>query len=272
MNIHLKRLHLRLKRAIKHLDSFERQAKRFCKSIPYDVVTEKDFDGVNNIVRYKLNGGKEPPLRLSLIAGDCIHNLRSVIDNVVWQLGSLTGCPKRELDNLSFPICLSGAEFIQKKKSLKCLPQVAIDLIESLQPYQRKDDPKLHPLYILNRLWNDDKHRSPVLMLTIHGGTQITPRYPTQIITLQNGRSYNVFMARGITIHTGGKAEDGKEIATVTLRAGEPEPQFDSKVVFKVAFDERGPAKGKVASKSLRNLHDFVRDEVLAKFEPIFPK
>jgi hypothetical protein len=110
-------------------------------------------------------------------------------------------------------------------------------------------------------------------MLTIHKATGLSPTLVPQTDRLPDGRWVRQAMLRGpITVHTGGRFQDGKEIATVTLHAGEREPQFNIKVSFEIAFDEGGPAKGEFASKCLRNLHDFVRDEVLASFEPIFPK
>jgi hypothetical protein len=219
-----------------------------------------------------VKGGKEPPLGLSLIAGDCIHNLRSILDNLIWQLGILSGCSKTKLNNLAFPTCDFGAW----KKKFNYLPQSAVDLIGSLQtdqPYKGRNDPDSHPLRILNRLWNDDKHKVPVLMLTAHRSTAIIPRGAGQIVQLPDGKRRRQFIFTGhITMHSGGRLEDGKEIATITFPVGEPEPQFNIVFSFDIAFDEGGAAKGQFASKCLRNLHDFVRDEVLTPFDLIFPK
>lgn len=272
MTPYLKQLHRRLDRARKHLEDFERQAARFINSIHHEVVTEKDSDGLNQLLRVKVKGGKEPPLRLSFIIGDCIHNLRSILDNLVWQLGNLSGCSPQTLEHIYFPVCETSVNFTTKLKLLNCLPQPAIDIIESLQPYQGGNDPHLHPLWILNRLWNDDKHRSPVICMTFHKSTGLSPSR-WQSHRLPDGRLVQQLFLRGpMTIKAGGKFHDSKEIATVPLHAGEPEPQLNFRISFGIAFDEGGPAKGKPVAKCLRNLHDFVRDEVLTPFEPIFPK
>ena len=273
MATHLKHLRRRLRRARKHLNEFERTATRFINSIHHEVVTEKDSDGVNQLLRIKVKGGKEPPLSLSLIAGDCIHNLRSILDNLIWQLGSLSGCSKTKLGDLAFPT----RDFDAWKKKFNCLPQSAIDLIGSLQPdqpYKGRNDPDSHPLRILNRLWNDDKHRVPALMLTVHKSTGISPGVGAgQIVRLPDGRQVRRSIFTGhIAVHSGGRFQDGEEIATITFPIGNPEPQFKFVFSFDIGFDEGGPAKGKFASDCLRNLHDFVRDEVLTLFESIFPK
>lgn len=255
------------------MENFERQSARFINSINHEVVTEKDTDGANQLLRVKVKGGKEPPLRLSFIVGDCIHNLRSILDNLVWQLGNLSGCSTKTLEHIYFPVYETSANFKIKLKALNCLPQTAIDLIESLQPYQPYhggNDPHSHPLWILNRLWNDDKHRSPVICTTFHKSTGISPG--GQSVRLPDGRTVRQVFIGKMTLTTGGKFHDSKEIATILLRAGETEPQIKYSISFDIAFDEGGPAKGQPASKCLRNLHDFVRDEVLAPFEPIFPK
>ena len=278
MSTHLKQFHRRLLRARQHMKNFERQSARFIKNRPYEVVSEKDSDGVNQFLRIKLKGGKEPPLSLSFIAGDCIHNLRSILDNLIWQLGDLSGCSKTKLANLSFPVCKADTAFDAWKKSYNCLPQSAIDLIESLQPckpYKGRNDPDSHPLWILNRLWNDDKHRTPILVVAFHAGTGISPSGSTKTVQLPDGRLRRIFEYRPpkpMKINAGGRCENGKEIVTIPFRAGETEPQFNIKVSFDIAFDESTPAKGQPATKCLRNLYDFVHNEVLTPFKLIFPK
>jgi hypothetical protein len=278
MNTHLKPFRLRLDRARKHLEDFERKSTRFTNSRPYEVVTEIDNEGVNQILRYKLQGGKKLPPNLSFIAGDCIHNLRSILDNLVWQLGNLSGCSKTKLRIMGFPACITPQGFAGELNLLSCLPQAAIDIIESLQPYQPykgRNEPYSHPLWILNRLWNDDKHRTPILVVAFHAGTGFSPKGGTKAVRLPEGRLVDMFVFEPpapMKLTVGGRCEDGKEIATIPFRIGEAEPQFNVKVSFDIAFDESTPAKGQSASKCLRNLHNFIRDEVLTPFELTFPK
>lgn len=274
MTTPLKHLQRRLDRARKHLEDFERQSKRFINGLHYEVVTERASDGTDEFVRVIAKGGKEPPLNLSFVIGDCIHNLRSIPDNLIWQLGKIFGCPAGVLEHLKFPACVTSDDFANKVKSFKGFPQSAIDLIESLQPYQPYqggNDPYSHPIWILNRLWNDDKHRSPVICTTIHKSSGIRPG-KGQVIQLPDGRIINQVFIRHMAIKTGGVFHGSAEIATIGVRAHEPIPQIDYQLSFDIAFDKEGPAKGRLVSKCLRNLHDFIRDEVLAQFEPIFPK
>ena len=271
MNTYLQQNRLRLRRAQLHMDNFYQQVSRFLNSIPYEMVTEKDSDGINQFLRIKAKLRKKLPLRLSIVAGDCIHNLRCILDNIVWQLGDLAGLPKRRLGKIVFPLRINPEEFNESLELLAGLPKGTIDLIESLQPYQPyqgRSDPSAHPLRILDRLWNEDKHRTPILVVTLHKSTQITPK-PHRIQLIDGTTRLQASLPRH-TVYLGDRLYDGKEIVTFTLQPNEPYPELDLSFTFQVAFDERGPAKGRPATKCLGDFHDFVRDEVLAKFEPYF--
>jgi hypothetical protein len=273
----LNNLHWRLRRARLHMNNFNREARRFIKSIQHEVITEKDSDGANQTWRIIVKGGKEPPLRLSLIASDCIHNLRSVLDNLIWQLGYVSGCSSTKLGDLSFPVTTDPTAFTAWMKKFNCIPQPAIDIIRSLQPYELykgDNDPYSHPLWILNRLWGNDKHRIPALMLTSHKTTGIMPKFGAiHAVKTTDGRRMQQFVFDGeISLHTGGIFQDSKVIATITLPVGQSEPQFNIAFAFDIAFDIEGPAKGKYATEYLKILYNFVRDEVLTPIESIFPK
>jgi hypothetical protein len=88
--------------------------------------------------------------------GDAVHNIRSALDYLVYELAP----PKvRRKRTTQFPIFLTQADFLGKSGAM--IEGIAGDerkLIESVQPY-RSDDPRTHPLAVLNRLSNRDKHR-----------------------------------------------------------------------------------------------------------------
>jgi hypothetical protein len=123
--------------------------------------TEKESDGVYS-VRALLRSDRLPT-EVRFVIGDCVNNIRSTLDNVIWELGQLYGEPRR--NRLSFPICHSDAEFFSIYPNLMRLPEPIRDVVELVQPYHR-EDPSGHPLARLNRLWNDYKHRVPPLAVT----------------------------------------------------------------------------------------------------------
>jgi hypothetical protein len=98
------------------------------------------------------------PLHLGAIVGDFLHNLRCVLDHLVWQLVVLNG--QKPGDHNQFPI--SDTPGAYKKKAGRYLRGVAADhraLIETFQPYHLEDDAASHYLAVLRDLSNIDKHR-----------------------------------------------------------------------------------------------------------------
>jgi hypothetical protein len=99
------------------------------------------------------------------IIGDCLHNLRSALDHLAWQLVLLDGkTPTRET---SFPVRTTKDD-----SRLLLLPQVCrqdiLDAVKAVQPYcdSGDDPPVLHPLFAITRLNNIDKHRK--LLVAVH--------------------------------------------------------------------------------------------------------
>lgn len=110
-----------------------------------------------------------PPLRFGVITGSIVHQLRSTLDNLVWQLVIRNGkTPRAGMGGNKFPIVLDLEEnvtFAEKaKKDLRGVHSDDVAFIERLQPYQCKewglDHPvSEHPLGRLARLSNVDKHQ-----------------------------------------------------------------------------------------------------------------
>ena len=249
--------HSRVEWAREHIEQFIREADSFLKTDPYSVVPEIHAQPRGYILRYRFKVDRQPPIGLSLLTGDAIHNLRSTLDNLVWNLGQISGeSPKSQL---AFPVCIEEEWFKMKVLyTLKRLPIDAQALIENLQPYNRRDDPQGHQVYILNRLWNDDKHETPPVVAGLQSGLGLG---------IRGGGRVNIGSGRIST----GATDDGAEIMNFSM----PDLQSITKLkpVFKVdvAFDKNGPARGAIARKLLFDLYDFIRNEVVEKFAPFFP-
>jgi hypothetical protein len=101
---------------------------------------------------------EDPPRTLAPIIGDAIHNMRSALDYLAYELAS----PKaRKSRSTQFPICMDESQF-RHPDNLRKIASITgdgRDLIERLQPYNATDPPRHNPLAILNKLSNRDKHR-----------------------------------------------------------------------------------------------------------------
>ena len=102
---------------------------------------------------------------------ECIHNLRSVLDNFAFYLAKIEKNPPDKPRDIYFPIFLNKKDFdLKKKKILYQLPRSAQIMIERLQPFNRDGSRDIGPpeedaLYILHQLDILDKHHSPSVVL-----------------------------------------------------------------------------------------------------------
>src|SRR5262249_28235966 len=104
-----------------------------------------------------------PPLRLSLLIGDGIHNLRSALDHLAWQL---------VVANHSTPNSETGFPISDLPKNFKSLlhqrlgaaSSQAKAVCEGLQPYRGGKD----ALWRLHRLDIADKHRLLIPVALAH--------------------------------------------------------------------------------------------------------
>lgn len=123
-------------------------------------------------VRVIFKGFNKPaPLdEWGLLAGECIHNMRSSLDNLAFALARLQCDPPDNPNRISFPIYKDQAKFMENgRRNIDQLPADAASLIEKIQPFQRHgsgqgDSPDKDPLALLQELNNADKHRIPSIV------------------------------------------------------------------------------------------------------------
>lgn len=143
--------------ANEHLKTLETMMTQFSESDPYRISTEENAEIGEYIV--SIEWIKEFPPFAGLVAGDFVCCLRSCLDQLAWQLALLTRPnPSTEI---CFPICEKDSLDTQLRivRSTYGMPDAAISLVKSLQPYNAGDAYKSTHLWRLNRLWNIDKHR-----------------------------------------------------------------------------------------------------------------
>lgn len=117
----------------------------------YTIDTEK------RICHYYIQGLPEIPITTRLLAGEVVTHLRSALDQMIWQL-SLNSDPSPPTTT-QFPICTNQGEFDKcRTRQINALNPDLQKLVEDMQPF-KSEHPKKHPLWVLNRLANDDKHR-----------------------------------------------------------------------------------------------------------------
>ena len=251
----------KLSRAQHHLDALEAEVSQFLQMNPYTVVEEVKYDardllGAAAIAHiFRVHVHRERP-EWGLLIGDCVHNLRSSLDHLVWQLAGGRGNTKTE-----FPIARDSKWY--ESNAPKKFPHVGPDarkIIKSFQPcYRRPNDPEGDPLWVLNDLANIDKHRllhtTAVAYIPHYGG--LPPDKPSDVIL-------------GVQFPMGRRPfHDGAEIAryNITRESGEPPPDMKVEVefAFDITFDPKGPARGAPLLPGIQGLRNAVFD-VLEQF------
>lgn len=139
-----------------------------------------------------------PPLQVSVIFGDALHNMRSLLDHVARLLVVANGGQPvdRPPGATMFPIHVE-----RPRRPVTINPGISSEaqaVVESLQPFH-SPDPRQHPLWRLSELNNIDKHRLlHVTSLSGSGGVAFVPAPldPTASTT-QEQRRHTVRMVPG---------------------------------------------------------------------------
>lgn len=140
---------------------------------------------------------------------------------------------------------------------------------ERLQPYHDGENPHLAPLWILQELWNGDKHRSVAVVADWAG---------TKKADLTNFNGLQEFAAaRWISYHQFTPIEDGAEFARVEMwwfpikGVEDQNSAVDMYIdlVFGIAFDDDSPAPRRDVIVTLQTISREVR-AILDRFSPFF--
>ncbi len=149
---------LKLQWAKNHLDALAAKIQIIREANKCRISTQDDLENGWHVIRCQIPHDARI-FEAALIAGDFIHCLRSCLDHLAWQLALLGGdTPSRDI---CFPICEKDSLDAQLRitRSTYGIPDAAISVVKSFQPYHSGDAYKSTHLHRLNTLWNIDKHR-----------------------------------------------------------------------------------------------------------------
>lgn len=134
---------LKFRRAEKHLSDAIAAAEQFLRVKPYEIA--RDEESEPGKLLYWITLFESPPTEIALAAGDAIHNLRSALDHIVYELSS-----KRESNprDTAFPILAKEEDWDKRNQDgalatnsglnrVRLLPAEAQALVRDLQPWPR---------------------------------------------------------------------------------------------------------------------------------------
>jgi hypothetical protein len=149
----------KIKRAKEHIRDLQTRIDELINPDSYAIIVEDDPKTGDKVYRAQFRSPIPP--ELPAIIGDVLHNLRSALDHLVWQLVKAAGNkPSREN---SFPIFTKAKDFrdlLKKFKAggnckIKGVTKAAMQLIKRTKPYKRGN----RWLWVIHELNNIDKHR-----------------------------------------------------------------------------------------------------------------
>ena len=164
----------KVERASCRLQELEENVDSAATQNLFGVTTESAPDNDEYILKALLP--RDLFLGYSVSAGEIIHQLRSSLDHLLWQLVIANGARPDRFTG--FPVAYKKAIYKRQGRKIAGISGAAATLIEELQPF-RSDDYASHPLYTLTELWNQDKHRLLLLTITNLVAYNVNYHYPS---------------------------------------------------------------------------------------------
>ena len=151
---------LKMDRAKHHIETLRSETKAFLEREPEPLgFRTEETPGLGKEIKYVLYAvvREEPPPDLGFIAGDAIQNIRHALDYLAYELSSPAEQKRR---NTQFPIFDDKCRFeVLGTPKIKSISGDERALIERVQPNNASKVARGSPLFLLNQLANQDKHR-----------------------------------------------------------------------------------------------------------------
>ena len=249
---------LKLRRAAEHLAVLDEQIDDWMYGAHRYVAEPDPRSGKKNVIVKVLNS---PPVALRLLIGDCLHNLRSALDNLAYELAveyQRGPLPDRYFETSEFPIFKRPMKPHERRKKIGCIHPRAQVIIRRLQPYQHPITYWLDPLWQLHQLNNVDKHRLPNVVQFATGAGAYFPDSPTRPPDLE------VYM---------GPITDGRRVATYTPAPNEPPDEIHSEFLFveNLQFADNTYMIDAAVSRTLHKILSRIRDDELPPLAQYLP-
>lgn len=246
-------IHAQMKtdRAGEHLKRLQEVLTKYRASDPYTITKYDQPEKARHIVRITMNPA---PHEIPLSIGEFSYCLRSSLDQLAWQLALRSG--RTPSKDTAFPIHRDrDARSEERFRRLTWdMPCDAVQVIRTLQPYERGTDFNVHPLWRLNQLCNLDKHCTMAVA----------------------SDSVNIHSS-GPPINAGRRDFDDGIVCGVEFAiplALKDEVNFKPEVaetIFGRPIDEPGEPF-EVTESQIADIYRFVRDEVIPAFYAFFKR
>ncbi len=245
---------LKVWRAETHLKTLQRQATKIDEVGLPGFRVELEREGLDH--SFYPTGPTAVPDSFLVTLGDCVHNLRSVLDHLAGNLVRLSGANP---DQVYFPVLHAALRTDRCTRAMEPSLQLPVapeiwNWLDSVQPYQRTDVGRR--LGILHDLDIVDKHRGMIVSAFAADAVRKT-------MNRDNWADANRFPFPSQTWFSDAPLEDGQKCATVTYARPQLEVDPYLKIRVKILFAGRSPAAGEPVLSVLEDLRRLVAGELL---------
>jgi hypothetical protein len=255
----------KLNRADEHFRALDAQIPVFLDSEPHEFRRHIDAEAGRYSVAVHVK--RDPPIEWSVIVGEFVHNLRSALDHLVWQLVILSGNqPVPGPGGNQFPIFTKKPGDMRRRttlfnRQLRGVHRAMRAAINRIQPYHAGSSAHLRPLAVLADLSNEDKHQA-----ILPSYAAIPPEAFEEEPTINLVAIRDVVELESFEVHVNKPLEDGAEILGADIKVTGPNPQVDMEghLPFDVAFGE-----SMVPMRGILGVRNAVH-EVFGMFSPLF--
>lgn len=159
---------IKVERAQEHIRELTEGIVAFMDSGPYSIATEKQADKWQLVSHVH----REPPPELGAITGDAIHNLRSALDALWYNITHNGRPPSDKRSGEGFVVHEKPESFEARRKTVvKGRLKTAFDILAAIKPYKGGND----LLWRLHLLDIAEKHHVLLLLLGTFEGTRVAP-------------------------------------------------------------------------------------------------
>jgi hypothetical protein len=256
----------KVERAEHHVKKLAAVIQGFMQTNPYSISREEDAKTGDEVFWVEVSGSPDPTW--GAIAGDIVHNLRSALDLLMWQLVEANGNTPNggtEFPIFDHPVFFNDPKTFKAKVRRKVdgASQPAITLIESIQPYNAGYE----PLWIVHRLDIVDKHHVLLPVGAAYHSVDIGSLMAEQMRALTGWDIPEIALG----VRPADKLfplNERQEVFKVVSAARVPNVTHNPKFTFEIAFGDDEVVKGEPMLPTLSNLVEFVSN-LIEKFRPL---
>ena len=229
---------LKIKRAKQHIIELNRVVDTYSAQHPLRIF--RSFDGKASQVTYRVKAKIPMPTEIPLVIGDAIHNLRSALDLLIYEMVGDKCETAGQRKNVQFPFSKSAQSLggTIKTRQVHRAGEKVVQEIHGLEPYPGGNE----TLYAIYTLDVTDKHKLIIPTISSAGlaSTDLAKAMPE--MPLQGRENVALVMADSVQFNIVTPSPQGSRQARRAARgASTREKETDFKPTSIVCFSESQP-------------------------------